>query len=207
MIVDSEPLHHRAYDRALVEMGRAPIPFPEYAEWFSSRGEGLAWAERTLGIDRAALQRRKQEIYGEILHAEARLRDGAAAAIARLALGHRLAVATNSPRAEATFVLDRFGLAGAFERVIGREDYVRPKPAADPFVAALAALDVAAAEAVVVEDSFKGLSSARAAGIPCIVVPNAYTERGDFAGAALRLRSLAELDSGAVASVSRRAAG
>lgn len=207
MIVDSEPLHHRAYDRALAEVGRPPIPFPEYAEWFSSRGEGLAWAERTLGIERAVLQRRKQDFYGELLRAEARLRDGAAGAVERLARDHRLAVATNSPRAEATFVLERFGLAGAFSRVVGREDYARPKPAPDPFLAALGTLGVAATDAVVVEDSFKGLSAARSAGIPCIVVPNAYTEVGDFAGASLRLASLDDLDVRAIAAAAGRRGG
>jgi beta-phosphoglucomutase-like phosphatase (HAD superfamily) len=59
----------------------------------------------------------------------------------------------------------------------------------------------------VVEDSFKGLSAARSAGIPCIVVPNAYTEVGDFAGASLRLASLDDLDVRAIAAAAGRRGG
>lgn len=203
MIVDSEALHHRAYDLALAELGKPAVPFPLYAEWFSSRGEGLAWVERTHGIERRALRRRKQEIYGSLLASEARLREGAGPAIERLASEFRLAVATNSPRAEAEWVLERFALAGAFQAAVGREDYDRPKPAPDPFATALVRLGVAARDAVVVEDSYKGLCSAMAAGVPCIAVPNRYTRGGDFRGAARVLDTLEELDAAVVRAAAR----
>ena len=194
VIVDSEPLHHRAFDLALAEHGIPPIPFDTYADQFSSRGVGLEWAARTLGVEPKALHRRKQEIYTELLRREARLCDAAAEVIPRLAEAYALAVATNSPRAEAAFVLDRFGLAAHFRAVIGREDYAEPKPAPDAFLAAASHLGVDPAECVIVEDSFKGLTAARAAGIRCFVVPNAYTQDGDLSGATARLASLRDFE-------------
>ncbi|MGH7804043.1 MAG: HAD family hydrolase, partial [Candidatus Binatia bacterium] len=136
VIVDSEPLHHRAFDRAFAERRLPPIPFDLYADVFTSRGLGLEWAARTHGVDARELHHRKQEIYGELLRSEARLCAGAEAVIPRLARRFALAVATNSPRAEAEFVLERFGLAAHYRAVVGREDYERPKPAPDAFLAA-----------------------------------------------------------------------
>ena len=48
-------------------------------------------------------------------------------------------------------------------------------------------------EALVVEDSSRGLRSAVAAGIECAVVDNDFTRSQDFSGASYRIRSLAEL--------------
>ena len=102
-----------------------------------------------------------------------------------------------SPRARqrevASSVLERFGLTTCFQRVIGREDYRRDKPAPDAFLCACAALGEDPARCLVVEDSYKGLRAACAAGIPCVVVPNAYTRGGDFALAAAILSTLEEL--------------
>ena len=194
VIVDSEPLHHRAFDRVFAEWGLPPIPFDLYADVFTSRGVGLEWSVRTHGVDAEALQRRKQEIYGELLRSEARLCPGVAECVPGLARRFALAVATNSPRAEAEFVLERFALAAHYRAVVGREDYERPKPAPDPCLAAAARLGVRPEEAVVVEDASKGLAAALAASIRCVVVPNAYTQNGDLSGASARLQSLAELE-------------
>jgi beta-phosphoglucomutase-like phosphatase (HAD superfamily) len=77
--------------------------------------------------------------------------------------------------------------------VLANGDYARAKPAPDPYLAALARFDALAAEAVVVEDSERGLRSARAAGIDCVVVENAFVDGQDFTGATARIGSLAEL--------------
>lgn len=205
VIVDSEPIHHRAYDLALESLGKPPIPFEEYAEHFTSRGEGLAWSVAHRGVDAGELHRRKQAIYPNLLRQGAALCSGADAAIRSLAERHTLAVATNSPRAEASYVLERFGLVPCFRAVVGREDYVRAKPEADPFLAAAERLAVAAADCIVVEDSFKGVSAAVAAGMRCVAVPNAYTRWADLSAATLRIESLDDLEA-AVARLSRHLA-
>ncbi|MEA2624641.1 MAG: hypothetical protein QOD06_686 [Candidatus Binatota bacterium] len=189
VIVDSEPLHHRAFEQAL----ERTIPFDLYAEVFTARGDGLEYAQRTWGADRAALFARKQEFYRVLLHGEARLRPGAATAIAALAEVWPLGLATNSPRGEAEWVLDRFGLAEHFRAVVGREDYARGKPAPDPFLRVAALLGAPTCDCLVVEDAAKGVRSAIAAGTTCVVVPNDYTRGSDFSLAHAVLASFDEL--------------
>lgn len=199
VIIDSEAVHHRAYELALAPFGVESIPFEVYAEVWSNRGVGLDYAERTYpGVKAAEVKRRKDELFLELLRREARLRPGAAAAVRELSRRWPTALATGSPRAAALHVLERFGLAQHFRAVVGREDYRREKPAPDAFVRAAELLGAATSDCLAIEDSFKGLAAAVAAGIRCIVVPNDYTRTGDFSAAQAILASMTELTCAAI---------
>ena len=68
----------------------------------------------------------------------------------------------------------------------------RKKPEPDVYEWALRRLDVAASEAVAVEDSNIGLRSALSAGVTTVVTPSDYTSTDDFEGAAVILSDLGE---------------
>jgi beta-phosphoglucomutase len=194
VIVDSEVLHHRAYEIALAPHGVSSIPQDVYADRFSNRGLGLEYcAQQVPGIDLRELKLRKERLFREILEADARLLPNVAEVLGELAERQPLALATGSAREAAAFVLRRFGLLACFRVVIGREDYERDKPAPDAFLTACTSLGELPSSCLAVEDSYKGLRAARAARIPCVVVPNDYTRNGDFTGAAAILSSLREL--------------
>jgi len=194
VIVDSESLHHRAYELALAPYGLSSIPFDVYADRFSNRGVGLEYCtEQIPGLDVARMKQEKDRWFRRLLEGEARLLPGVESALRSLSAARRLAIATGSSREAANAVLVRFGLTRCFERVIGREDYHRDKPAPDAFLRACAALGEDPVRCLVVEDSYKGLRAACEAGIPCVVVPNAYTRSADFTSAAAILSTLDEL--------------
>jgi len=194
VIVDSESLHHRAYERALTPYGVSSIPLDAYADRFSNRGVGLEYcAERVPGLDLGALKRAKSRLFRELLETDARPLPGVHEVIRALAAARPLAVATGSGHDAAGYVLERFGLRDCFRAVIAREDYQRDKPEPDAFLRACDALGEPPASCLVVEDSYKGLRAARAARIPCVVVPNDYTRGADFSSAAAILSSIREL--------------
>lgn len=194
VIVDSEALHHRAYEIALAPYGVAGIPKAVYADRFSNRGVGLEYcSEQVPGIDVRALKRRKEELFIELMREHARLLPGAADTVRALGVGGPLAVATGSVREVVTSALRRFDLADAFREVITREDYDREKPEPDAFLRACERLGEEPADCLVIEDSYKGLRAAQAAGIACLVVPNDYTRAADFSAAAAVLPSLGAL--------------
>ena len=194
IIVDSESLHHRAYEIALAPYGVASIPVELYADRFSNRGVGLEYcAQRVPGVDLRELKCRKDRLFREILETDARLLPGVAEALGDLGERRPLALATGSRRDAVAHVLRRFALLGFFRVIIGREDYDLDKPAPDAFLRACEALDETPPSCLAVEDSFKGLCAARAAGVPCVVIPNDYTRNGNFEGAAALLPSLHEL--------------
>jgi HAD superfamily hydrolase (TIGR01509 family) len=66
------------------------------------------------------------------------------------------------------------------------------KPAPDVYLAALAALALPGAHCMAIEDSENGLRAARAAGIPTLVTPSAYTLGDQFSGALLLLPHLGD---------------
>ena len=74
-----------------------------------------------------------------------------------------------------------------------REDYGKSKPNPDPFLTAVIRYGLQPEHCIIVEDSERGLKAAKAAGIKCVVVPNALTRGNDFSGAYRVLESVSEV--------------
>ena len=74
-------------------------------------------------------------------------------------------------------------LLGFFEVIVTGDDCSHPKPHPELYLAALKALRLGPDRCLAVEDSLRGLASARAAAIPCLVVPTDLTRGLDFTGA------------------------
>ena len=93
-------------------------------------------------------------------------------ALARLASHCRLSLVTRASRREVEFIIDLAGLEGLFRPVIAVEDVSPPKPAHEPWLAALARVGQLfpgqQLRALVVEDTVVGLRAARAAGIASV---------------------------------------
>ncbi len=109
------------------------------------------------------------------------------------ARGLKLAVASSSPHDWVEGHLKRHQMLDFFDVIKCKEDVPNIKPAPDLFLATLRALDVAADEAVIFEDSLNGVIAAQKAGIPVIVVPNPITEHMHVETKTPRLNSLAEI--------------
>jgi HAD superfamily hydrolase (TIGR01509 family) len=107
--------------------------------------------------------------------------------------GLKLAVASSSPDNWVSGHLTRLCLIDYFDAIKTADDVARTKPDPELYLAALQALDVAAEEAVVFEDSGNGVRAAKAAGIYTVAVPNGLTAQLTIEGADLSLASLAEL--------------
>ncbi|MBD3824873.1 MAG: HAD-IA family hydrolase [Epsilonproteobacteria bacterium] len=75
------------------------------------------------------------------------------------------------------------------------EEYSHAKPHPEPYLAGLRRFGGVAHEALVIEDSQRGLTSAVAAGIECAVVHNDFTATQDYSAATHRIKTLQELRS------------
>jgi HAD superfamily hydrolase (TIGR01509 family) len=81
-----------------------------------------------------------------------------------------------------------------FSAVFDASTTAAKKPAPDVYHAVLAALSLPASDCLAFEDSANGLQAARAAGIPTVVTPTAYTRAQCFDGALRCLPHLGEAD-------------
>jgi HAD superfamily hydrolase (TIGR01509 family) len=82
------------------------------------------------------------------------------------------AVATSSGHGSVERQLGSNGLLPRFDAVVAAGDYVRGKPAPDPFLAAAARLGVPPQACLALEDSHNGVRAAHAAGMMTIMVPD-----------------------------------
>ena len=107
-------------------------------------------------------------------------------------LGMKIGLASSSSGGHVRGHLARLELLHYFHTTKCFEDTIAHKPDPMPYLAVLDELGVAPEEAIVFEDSPNGVTSAQAAGIFCVAVPNPVTCRLPLVHADHRLDSLAE---------------
>ena len=104
----------------------------------------------------------------------------------------QLAIASSSPIDWVEPHLTRLGLVDHFDYLSTRDQVDRGKPAPDLFLLAAARLGLDPADILVIEDSRHGYAAARAAGMRCVVVPNAITAHDVHPDAEIVLQSLVD---------------
>jgi HAD superfamily hydrolase (TIGR01509 family) len=145
--------------------------------WDLARAKGLSPEEisRYKGI--------RNSLYQEYLQTENIEVDGVTDVLSTLAESFDMAVVTTSRREDFQLIHRSRSLLGFFQFVLTVEDYRRPKPEPDPYLAALERFGARPDQAVVIEDSARGLRSALQAGLDCLVVRSEFTASQDFTGA------------------------
>ncbi|HWS34685.1 MAG TPA: HAD family phosphatase [Actinoplanes sp.] len=194
VLVDTEPWYYRAGERALADVGLA-LDRDRYLRDMS-RGWGVWEQARDAGADEAAISRlrvTRNAYYQEYLRTERIEIDGVLEALTALAQHVRMAVVTTSKRADFDLIHGHRHILRFMDFVLARGDYQQAKPHPEPYLTALHRFAARPAEALVVEDSSRGLNAAVAAGIDCAVVHNDFTATQDFTGATHRITTLAEL--------------
>ena len=109
--------------------------------------------------------------------------------------GWTLAVCSTSAEASVKAILANVAgpeRAARFDLVLAGDVVSHKKPAPDIYLLAMERLGIRPAEALVVEDSRNGLLAATAAGLPCVMTVNGYTEDEDASEAALVVSSLGD---------------
>lgn len=104
--------------------------------------------------------------------------------------GLRTAIASSSDDAWVPPLLEQLGMVDHFEHLSLYDGTCAAKPAPDLYLRACAALEVAPADAVAIEDSPNGVAAAKAAGLWCVAVPHAITRALDLSAADLVVDSL-----------------
>lgn len=140
-------------------------------------------------FDRGASHARRTA-YRERLHASLGLLPGIAEWLGEAGeLGVRLAVASSSPRAHVSGLLDGIRCLSLFEFVACGDEVARAKPDPAVYLLALQRLGLPAVRAVAVEDSPHGVAAAKAAGMRCVAIPNHHSHPARFGDADLVLTS------------------
>ncbi|QDY68742.1 HAD-IA family hydrolase [Qingshengfaniella alkalisoli] len=109
--------------------------------------------------------------YGAAMDVHTQLFPGVEASLDRLlAAGHRLAVCTNKMSGHAETLLGLLGIADRFGAVVGADTLPVRKPDPAPYVEAVARAGGTGQPSLLIGDTDTDLKTARAAGVPCVLV-------------------------------------
>jgi HAD superfamily hydrolase (TIGR01509 family) len=171
-VVDSMPLHYKAWKEALAECN---CDYPEelfYAWGGKPVREIIADLNKMQGLNMPveSVAERKEALYLKQLP---ELKTIAEVAEVIEAEHGRIpfAVVSGSRRDSVVGSLTTVQLLDKFDAIVTAEDYKNAKPAPDPFLIAAEKLGIAPGDCLVFEDTALGIQSATAAGMASVLVP------------------------------------
>lgn len=195
VIVDSEPYHYEAYARVFSKHGHTIDRDEYWLEW-TSRGGGAESEIRRhhLRMDPNEVRAEKDPIYSGFCSSGTIKPFPEALGIIRALRdrGLSLAIASGSYERDIRAILGANGLERCFGAIVGKDNIERLKPHPDTYLIAAAKLGIEPARCLAVEDAEKGIRSARAAGMPVILIETDITRDLKLDGADLALSNLAE---------------
>lgn len=194
VLVETEPWYFRANVEILKTMGIS-LGEERYRDIMINGQSAFLLAEEA-GYDPETVEAardRRNILYQHYLQTEEIAIKGVHEVLEALREKYRMGIVTSARREDFELIHAGRGIVEHMEFVLCSGEYARSKPHPDPYLEGLAHFDGETHEAVIVEDSRRGLRSAVAAGIDCVIVHNPFTAAHDFSEAAHRIGKLEEL--------------
>jgi len=188
ILVDSEPMHHRAFTGVLAPLGMG-FTWQVYVGTYMGFDDRDAFREafRARGIDLdeenlAKLVAAKSRAFQDGIRNGVTAYPGAVAVIESLhAAGRPLALCSGALRSDIDPILGQLGVARRFDVIVSADDVRRSKPDPESYALAFgrlseryAALPMVPEKSVAVEDTPAGIRSAKGAGLRVLAVTNSY---------------------------------
>jgi HAD superfamily hydrolase (TIGR01509 family) len=155
------------------------------------------WDEvRASEIDKSTIlekREKRNQYYQDFLNKKDIEIPGVEDILRELSDNFKMAIVSTSKRIDFETIHKKRNIVKYMEFVLAREDYNEAKPHPEPYLKGLIKLGAKKEEALIVEDSERGLRAAVAAGIDCVVVHNEFTKTHDFSSAKYKIKTLNEL--------------
>jgi HAD superfamily hydrolase (TIGR01509 family) len=191
VLVDTEHWYFMSNKQALSELG---IDLDEDF-YLKNMSKGIScWdIARASGIDESTIAKQIEKrnlYYQDYLKKEDIEIAGVETLLSQLSKDYKMAIITTAKRDDFEIIHKDRNVVQYMEFVLAREDYENAKPDPEPYLKGLKKFRAQKEEALIVEDSERGLKSAVAAGIDCVVVHNEFTKTHDFSKATHKIMSL-----------------
>ena len=195
VLVDTEKWYFEASRQMLERVGVALSREDYLANNAAGRSSWSGAREKGLSEDQIReLKAERNTIYQHALQTEDIEIPGVGDALDDLRQsGCQMAIITTARREDFELIHRHRGIKDFFDFVLCFGDYARPKPQPDPYLAGLERFGASKGQTLVVEDSQRGLRSAVAAGIDCVVVSSEFTQDQDFDQAWAKIDELSKL--------------
>lgn len=206
IIVDTEPLHYRAFQEVLLPLGLG-YSWQEYLHSYIGYDDRDAFRHLFLVKGRpltdAGLQafiEEKGAAFQRIIASGVEPYPGVVELIRALDGAIPLALCSGALPADIDPILAHLGIAGYFDAVVTAADVRASKPNPESYALAVARLkaarparEIAPGDCLAIEDTPAGIASAKGAGLKVLAVTNSYPEK-ELTGADRIVSSLTEAD-------------
>lgn len=185
VLVDTETLFFETTRRAFEQLG-LNLTRELWGRRYLSEGKTSREIATSLGADTSrvdAVIAERNEQYWKVLQSAPPLRPHVMETLKILHGRFKLAIVTGCGREQLDLVHAGNQLLKFFDLIVTSDDCSDRKPHPEPYLNALRALGLEASRCIAIEDSPRGLASARAAGLRCVVVPTELTDMLEFPGA------------------------
>jgi len=198
LLIDSEPFWKTAEKEVFGSLGI------EVTEYHSTITSNMTTGEVTdywfslkpwKNIGLAEIEQQVIDRVGELIDLQGQIMPGVEKTLAYFkAAGYKIGLATNSPDTLIFKVLKKLNIEWYFDAILSAEFVDKGKPSPDIYIKIASILLVNPSRCVVFEDSYSGLTAAKAAGMFVVVVPeNTQYHHTKFDFADLKINSLLDL--------------
>jgi beta-phosphoglucomutase len=206
IIVDTEPLHYKAFQEILVPLGLG-YPWEEYLRRYIGFDDRDAFREAFRLGGRALHDRELQALIAEkgrafqrTIAAGVEPYPGVVELIRAIGGNLPLGLCSGALPSDIEPILEQLGIAALFDVIVTAADVQASKPDPASYLLAVAGLKeaysaggITAGNCLAIEDTPAGIASASAAGLQVLAVTNSHAEE-ELAGAGRVVSSLAGVD-------------
>ncbi len=188
VIVDTEPVHHFAYNEQFKQLGIDISP-EMYASFTGNSTKNIferLKAEFNLEQEVEALVQTKRNLFNDAFDKKEDLflLDGVEDLIKELhSKGMQLVLASSSAKVTINRIFNRFNLHQYFSHIVSGEDFPKSKPHPAIFEHAAFLAQTPVNNCIVIEDSTNGVLAAKAAGIYCVGYDSFHSKMQDYSKA------------------------
>ena len=193
VLVETEKWYYEATKRVMQDEGYN-LTLDEYRKTFLKNNTG-AWhlLKNCNKEDIKNLRKRRNFIYSSFLKTQDIYIKGLSIILAKLKNRYKMGIVTSSRREHFDIIHKRSNILNFFDFVITSEDFSNSKPNPEPYLIGIDSTGYGASSCFAIEDSERGVISAKKANLFCFAVPNDMTIEGDFSKADIILDNLNDI--------------
>jgi HAD superfamily hydrolase (TIGR01509 family) len=196
VLVDTERLYFESTRQVLASVGII-LTQQLFIELFLVKAQGAWHLAKVNGLSENQIEQLRNErnaLYSKMLSSERLILPNVSDVISTLYGRYKMFVVTSSRKEHFDVIHRSTGLLKYFDFIFTGEDYEKHKPDPEPYLVAIKRSGFRKEECLAIEDSERGLVSAKGAGLLCYVIPTALTQGSNFSLADKVLQNIKDVE-------------
>ena len=193
VLVETEKWYYEA-TKLVMEKEGYHLNLDKYRETFLQHNTG-AWhlLENSNNYYINSLRNKRNSIYSTFLQTKDIYIEYLTNILDELYNSYKMGIVTSSRKDHFDIIHKRSNILKYFDFVITSDDFSKSKPNPEPYLLGIAKTGYDASECVVIEDSERGVFSAKKANLFCIAIPNDMTVDSDFSKADIVINDIHDI--------------